>query len=280
MQGLKNLFKFYVFGNFHVGLSTFCLVKITLLTYGEKANVIPLFVGLATVMSYNLIRIKEHKKLQPWFYEFFLMNKKAILLSVMLCSVIVLYLFTFLTVDALLSLIPIMIFTFFYSMPIRLHKNAVFTLRSVAFLKLFLIAVSWAVVTVIFPLIQYQISIGFNELIITIQRFLLIAAITIPFDIRDVEYDSTAIHTLPATMGVANAKRLALLFLMLFLGSALFLKNAGKNNLQIHLMVVILSAILILRTRKGQSVFYTAYWVEAIPVFWLIVFLLFNHVVE
>lgn len=274
MNVLKNIFRFYVFGNLHVGLSTFCLTKITLLQSGVNNCTIPLFVGLATVISYNLIRIKEHKNLQPWYYGFIRDNKRAIVVLIVVCALLLLYLATFLTRYALISLLPIVAFTFFYSIPVRAKQKGSSTLRSVAFLKLFLIAVSWAVVTVIFPLVQYDITIGFNEMIIAFQRFLIIAAITVPFDIRDVDYDSTSIHTLPETVGIAHSKRIALLFLMVFLGATFLLDNSAAKNLQLHFAVALLSAILIVRTKeKNQSIFYTSFWIEAIPIFWLIAFL-------
>lgn len=270
MNVLKKIFRFYVFSNLHVGLSSFCLAKLTLLQYGINAYNIPLFVGLATVISYNLIRIREHKNLQPWFYGFILKNKKAIVILIAICTGFLLYLSTFLTIASLVSLLPIVAFTFFYSIPVRHQRKRSLTLRSVAFLKLFLIAVSWAVVTVVFPLVEYGFAIGFDETVIALQRFLLIAAITIPFDIRDINYDSTALHTLPETLGIAQSKRLALLFLMLFLGFTFLLDNADAQNLQLHFVVAVISAILIMRAKVEQSVFYTSFWIEAIPVFWLL----------
>lgn len=70
-------------------------------------------------------------------------------------------------------------------------------LRNIPGLKLFLIAFSWAGITVLFPLIQNYMSIRITDWITFIQRFLFVLVITIPFDIRDINYDNNELKTLP-----------------------------------------------------------------------------------
>ncbi|MCT4665531.1 MAG: hypothetical protein N4A45_09890 [Flavobacteriales bacterium] len=77
----------------------------------------------------------------------------------------------------------------FYTIPFIKTKNKWWSLRKLPYLKTFLIAFIWSVVTVSIP---YEMSgeIKFdNHWILFFSNFLLIFSLTLPFDFRDIEYD-------------------------------------------------------------------------------------------
>ncbi len=272
MSFAKRIFNFYIFSNLHVALATFSLVKITLLTYGIKDNLVPFFVFFATIASYNFIRLYTIDTIQDWFFQFIKMNKKSIVGLTLASALLIVYLGFSLRLQTLIALIPFGMFTLFYVIPFPMQKKNRVTLRSLAFLKLFLIAVSWAGVTVLIPLLHYNITIGRSEMFIFIQRFLFILVITLPFDIRDINYDKDTLKTLPQVLGIPKAKRIGLLFLMLFLGIELFKNSLISNQFRIHLIVALLSLFFLFRANQNQHKYYSAFFVESLPLVWLLVF--------
>jgi len=276
MSFAKRIFNFYIFSNLHVALATFSLVKITLLTYGIKDDLVPFFVFFATLASYNFIRLYTIDTIQDWFFQFIKMNKKSIVGLTLASALLVVYLGFLLRLQALIALIPFGVFTLFYVIPFPMQKKNRVTLRSFAFLKLFLIAISWAGVTVLIPLLHYNIAIGQSEMLIFMQRFLFILVITLPFDIRDVNYDKDTLKTLPQVLGIPKAKRIGLLFLMLFLGIELFKHTLlNSNQFRVHLIVALLSLFFLFRAKQNQNNYYSAFFVESLPIFWLLLFSVF-----
>lgn len=97
-------------------------------------------------------------------------------------------------------------------------------LKDIPGLKIFLIALVWASVSVILPAIHASIDLGSRDVILTfLARIVFIFAITLPFDIRDMQGDAQAgIRTLPMTLGPQRTRTLALAMMLLFCGIVVF----------------------------------------------------------
>ncbi|MDY7396940.1 hypothetical protein UMM65_16965 [Aureibaculum sp. 2210JD6-5] len=272
MPTLKRILNFYIFSNVHVALAVFCLVKITLLTYQIHSNLIPLFCLFSTIFSYNLIRIFRVEEVQPWFFEFIKTNKSIIILLTVFSGVIAFAMVFKFRYQTILWLFPFAVVTMFYVSPFGTKKRKL-SLRYVAFIKLFLIAVSWAGVTVLIPLIQHRISIGLDEIITFIQRFLFVVAITIPFDIRDMSYDKEELKTLPQAIGIQKSIWLGLLFLMLFLGLEFLKSPVQPEQLRIHFFIAFITLLFLAKSTDKQNEYYSAFFVESLPMAWLGLFI-------
>ena len=94
-----------------------------------------------------------------------------------------------------------------YGLPIYKNGSHLFRLRDVPGLKIFLIAFVWSYVTEGLPALINGEPIYYLALF---ERFLFIFAITIPFDIRDVNYDASHLATIPQYFGINTAKCMAL----------------------------------------------------------------------
>ncbi|GEO06224.1 hypothetical protein AAE02nite_38880 [Adhaeribacter aerolatus] len=105
-----------------------------------------------------------------------------------------------------------------YSLPVLPRRGELWPLRHVPLLKIFLIAYVWTCVTVWLPLLAYNQDIFSTEAwLFFLRRFLFILAITIIFDIRDVDRDrATGTVTLPGTIGIKKAKYIAWISLAFF----------------------------------------------------------------
>ena len=273
MQFLKRFFDFYIFSNIHVALGAYCLTQITLLNYGIHENTAALFVFLSTIVAYNFIRYYRVSIIVNWFSEWLKSKRKGIFLLTLICSVFMGILTFELKIKAVLWLVPFVLCTFFYAVPVPIFKEP---LRKFSGVKLFLIAISFAGITVLFPLVQNSISIDYNEWIVFIQRFLFVVLITIPFDIRDIHCDDESIKTLPQSIGVKNAKIIGVLFGLLFIVFEFFKGPVDNIQVVIVLIVAIISSIFLINSKEKQSKYYSAFWVESLPIFWWILILGFS----
>ncbi|MDH5415299.1 MAG: hypothetical protein OEW87_14270 [Flavobacteriaceae bacterium] len=211
---------------------------------------------------------------QHWMSYFISENIKAILILSIVSFVVILILSFSLNIKSIVFILPFGLAALFYVNPIPFKSKFPLSLRSIAFIKIFLISFTWAGVTVFFPLINYKLPIGFNELVLFIQRFLIIVAITIPFDIRDLSYDHENLKTLPQIIGLKRSKVFGLFFLMLFLGLELFKSSSDNIDLRINLIIALISMFFLIRANENQHKYYCAFYVESIPILWFFLYLL------
>lgn len=91
-------------------------------------------------------------------------------------------------------------------------------LRDFPYLKIFLIAFSWAWITVVGPIIQWGGSIDTSVVFMIVERSAFVFAITVPFDIRDLVLDQEGdVSTIPGRFGIKRAKGIAYVALIISL---------------------------------------------------------------
>jgi len=108
-----------------------------------------------------------------------------------------------------------------------------------------------------------------------LQRVLFLLAIIIPFDIRDVNADSQSLKTLPQVVGIKKAKIIGYILLFLFIGLECLKSNLSMSIVYILFGISLVTGLFIKFTSVKQSRYYTGFWVEAIPIIWLGLFMLF-----
>ena len=272
MSLLKRGFGFYVFANVHVAIAAYCLTKITFLDFDFYNEHLAIFVFFSTILSYNMIRFFQLDKINSATAIWIRANKKGLLaLNIMAMSGVVYFAF-YISSSGFLALLPFFIATVFYVLPI---KNKAIGLRHVPALKLILIAFSWMGISLYFPLYEAgQIDIS-NQWLYFVQRFLFIIAITIPFDIRDTHFDLPELATLPQIIGVNKAKVVAVICMLAFIILSVFLKGAASSLFKADLILMLATVGLISFCTQNRNRFYTAFWVESLPILWYILYLIF-----
>lgn len=128
-------------------------------------------------------------------------------------------------------------------------------LRSIPFLKIHVIALSWSLLLIAFPIVNEGMEKHIS--IPVFSHYLYILALTIPFDIRDLQYDSKEYKTIPQQFGVQGSKVIAEIALMMF--AALVVMNDQellKSNL--FWLAMIVSGTLIILVKKSNSDWYFA----------------------
>lgn len=262
VKAFLKIIDFYIFSNIHVALATFALVKITLLQLGISENTTPWFVFFSTLVSYNFIRFLRLNETSTWHKLWLENNIKMLYLISGLSLISILALSLQLRIKTLLLLFPFVLATFFYVSPIKKRS-----LRNIGGLKLFLIALSWASVTVLIPLTQNYITLRTTDWISFLQRFFFVIAITLPFDIRDVNYDSTNLKTIPQQLNLAKSKFFGILILLLFILLEL-VKPQTEQYIVSLLIIAIVAGLLLWKASKTQSKYYSALFVESLPILW------------
>lgn len=275
MRLLKKIVDFYVFSNIHVGIAAACFAMVSMYnSRGEYMMYFSYYIFFSTVLAYHFIRVFENCECTFIAVSAYLKKQPIEVLSVGIIAFLGTSFFGFkIGFNALWILIPSAFLTFWYAVPLFKYKGERISLRNYPTVKMLSIALVWAMVTVLFPLQDYltesRIWIEF------VQRFFLIMALALPFDIRDLNKDELHLQTLPQKIGVLKAKRVGIQFLVLFFILSFFKFPLSANTILIELVIFILSLLLLVKTKPIQSKYYTAFWVESIPIIWLFIILVF-----
>lgn len=144
-------------------------------------------------------------------------------------------------------------------------KNKGGGLRSVPGLKLFVISFVWAFTTAFLPAIWN----GHKGWWWLLERFLWTAALTIPFDVRDVKIDAQRIKTLPHIIGPRNSIYLA--HACIWLSFALMVIVFGLPLISTFLLYL-LFAVIVIAARAELGDLYYSFLIEGLP--WLLLGLL------
>ena len=260
---------FYIFSNLHVALATYFLVKLTLVQIGISENKTASFVFFSTLVSYNFIRFIRLKDITNYYNSWIIQNRHLLYLLNGIGVIGLFYYSTSLEFGSLLILIPFTLATIFYSFPFQKYS-----LRNIPYLKIFLIAFSWAGITVLLPLIQNFIIPRDIDYIVFIQRFLFVLFITIPFDIRDLDYDTSKLRTLPQQLGIKKTKIASTLLIILFVLLEL-IKPTDEQSLISKISIAFLSFLFVLKATKNQSKYYSTLFVESLPIAWYYFYIYF-----
>jgi hypothetical protein len=149
-------------------------------------------------------------------------------------------------------------------------------LRNIGGLKVFLIALVWSGVTVFLPLLNNGYVINSEAVIIGLQRFLLVIMLMIPFEIRDLQFDSIKLATIPQMLGVKGTKIAGVFLGLLFLVLEFLKQKIIVSQLLVLCVITIVTLLFILFSREHQNRYYCAFWVEGLPILWLLMVLYFT----
>mgnify|MGYP001204872531 CR=1 FL=1 len=265
MGGLKQFFQLYINGSVHVAFSAAALTWLTYLEVGVLPNFKVIgIVFCATIAGYNFIKYfglasTHHRNITPQI-------KRILWLSIV--SILgILILLVSLKWPVVIVLLMSSLVTFLYARPLGL-KNLVIhdqNLREVSGLKIFIIAAVWTSMTVLIPFIDIQISFDQFGWIYLTQRYIFIMALVLPFDIRDTIYDQIRLATIPQILGLIGTKIVGVFGTMI----VVFLTFYIDIDIIPMLIACLLLTLSILLSNAKRPFYFTAFWVEGIPLIWL-----------
>ena len=271
MGSLKTIFRFYINSSIHVALAVASLCLITLIDFELSIdwNLI-FFCFFATISGYNFIRYFglakfHHRSLAIWL--------KQIQIFSFICFIPLGYFTLQLERVTIYYLLGLGLITFFYAIPFlpkSLFIDGSKNLRAISGLKIYVIAFVWCIVTVVIPLINEGINIGHDAILTTIQRFLYVLIVMLPFEIRDMQYDSLKLSTIPQQIGVKATKIIGVTLLVVFFLIELFMDNRGATKMLILAAISLIVLWFLLISKVQQPEYYNSFFVEGIPVVWFL----------
>ncbi len=267
MKTLKNIFRFYINGSIHVALAMCALVQVTFMKFGIFGqHYFLLFSFLGAITAYNFVKYSKVSKL---YHRRLTKSMKGIRVLTIVSCILFIYLAKEVSVEALIYMLPFSLLTVLYVAPVFPNKK---NLRSLSGIKIFIIGVVWSGITVLVPLVHIRGDLNFDFLIEMIQRFLFIVVMMLPFEVRDLQYDDATLETIPQKIGVTRTKVFGSILLVVFLLLTV-LKTDMLSSIEILSTIIIttISLLFLWGTEKKQSEYYCSFWVESIPIMWLVI---------
>ncbi len=275
---LQPAFDFLLFSNVFMSL---CAVAQGLLTFyliGSKP-VYPVL-GLlftSTLGIYNF-SILISKPLHPekssylrvrWFFSHYRLMVTFTIVS--LFSLIPLF-FLISTASEIL-MIFLAILSFGYGLPLFTIGEQKFGLRNIPGLKLFMIALVWTMSCVLLPVLESQamhlasISMRDTTLLIA-KRFLFIAAVAIPFDIRDLFEDKqSGLKTIAVAWGEKNAYLFCQVLLAGYIVLLFLFRDTGfSTDFWAITLSVVLTGWLIFKSKWEKDEYYYFFYLDGVLI--------------
>jgi hypothetical protein len=271
MNIIKRAFDFYINASIHVALAVCALVFITAMEFGfEHSHYLMGFLFFGTISGYNFVKYAKvaglhHRSLTrslKTIQVFSFVSLGGLIFCALQLSIVVFYM------AAIFGGL-----TFLYAVPFLRKRN----LRTFSGVKIFVVALVWAGVTVFIPWSNAAEALTFDIWLTFFQRILVVIVCTLPFEIRDLPYDVASLKTLPQLFGIKSAK---------FFGGSLLvvasLLEVFKNDLSLTYAIslwisCVLILFLLLKATKKQHRYFASFWVEAIPLVWLGLFYLIEY---
>ncbi len=277
MKVFKNIIDFMIETSLWVALSVLCLVKISNTFFSIKNTFyLEFFIFCSVVFSYNFIKyfsvfrfgISQCKYSELLQCARGLSDKNKLFLGInILCFTTSLYCFIMLKSHTKILLLLPFLLTVFYAISFRGK-----TLRNIEGLKIYVVGFVWAIVTVLLPFQEFELTLTEEFYIVFVQRFLITIILILPFEIRDLKEDNKKLQTVPQKIGVINTKYYGFLLILLFCILDYF--RLDYLSLVTILLCLIMLLILIF-SKVNQSKYYTSFMVEGIPMVWYLMLMFF-----
>lgn len=183
---------------------------------------------LATFMVYSLQRLVkvQTEKFPSDALVFAARHRKALLAAVLACAVGVAFVPVQITNSFVVLALLVGAFSVLYVAKIFSLQSQKVALREIPFAKLWTVTLVWAVATAVLPIVQFG-TLSSESLSLILERWFFLVAITIPFDIRDLQVDPPHARTLPMLIGVSRAKKVTWVFFALALLVNFYRLHAG-----------------------------------------------------
>lgn len=204
-----------------------------------------------------------------WFFAHYRLMVTLTIVSILSLAP----LFFLVSFSSKLLLIFLAILSFAYGLPLFAMGDKKFGLRNIPGLKLILITLVWTMSIVLLPVLEAQanhlatISLRDTTILIA-KRFLFIAAVAIPFDIRDLFEDKQfGLKTIPVAWGEKNAYLFCQLLLAGYLVLLFLFRNHGFSTDFFALTLsIILTGWLIFRSKWEKNEYYYFFFLDGVLI--------------
>ena len=264
MQVLKTIFNFYIHASIHVSVAVLALVLMTNHMFDQPFDLaMAAFAFFGTLFGYNFVKYEMYfRKKMP------LRNQlKAILLLSIFSIVAAAYFFFELKLNTQITAFVFFGLTFLYTVPVFSSKK---NMRNWTGIKIYMVAFCWAGVTTLLPMMNFGIEPYQDIFMKFCQRFLLVIVLILIFEIIDLKDDDPTLFTVPQKIGVSKTKNLGYLLLAIFYFLEFFKTSVDNIQLIVNVILILVTSLFLFFANENRNRYYTTFWVESIPVFWLL----------
>ena len=271
-------FDFLLFSNIFMALCAVAQGLVTFYLIGAKP--VPsvtglLFTSTLGVYNFSILITKPDQPAQSpyrrvrWFFAHY-----RLMVTITIVSLLSLIpLFFLMSMEARILLVFLAVLSFCYSIPLFTLGEQKFGLRNIPGLKQFLITLVWTMSTVLLPIVEAQhfhlSGLSMRDTTILIgKRFLFIAALTVPFDIRDLFHDrQTGLKTVPVVWGEKNAYLFCQVLLAGYIVLLFLFRNNGFNHDFWALAITaFLTGWLIFKSKWEKNEYYYFFLVDGVLI--------------
>ncbi|WP_306565463.1 hypothetical protein [Flavobacterium lindanitolerans] len=263
MQAIRRLFNFYINGSIHVAVAVLSLVLMTNHMFRNPFDLYMAgFAFFGTIFGYNFIKYEDFfRNKKPLRFEL-----KGIAILSLIAFIAAAYFFFHLKFITQITAFIFFGLTFLYTVPVFSSRK---NIRNWSGVKIYIVALCWSGVTTLLPLINAGTEVFSDVILKFSQRFLLVISLILIFEIIDLKTDSPALGTVPQRIGVKKAKVVGLLLLVPLYFLEFLKSTIDTNQLLVNAILVIVTSLFMIFANENRSKYYTSFWVESIPVFWL-----------
>lgn len=269
MKAIKQIFYGYIHGSVHVAIAVLALVLMTNHMFSLPLN-LPMagFAFFGTLFGYNFIKYEERFRRRLSITTF----HKAVAAISIFALLLGGWCFLLLSLRAQFAALVLAVFAVLYAVPVSPRGN----LRSLAGIKIYIVALCWAGVTTLMPLLNAGLDLGHDAWLKFCQRFLLVIILILIFEIIDLSVDDPNLKTVPQKIGIKNTKVLNMMLLAIFYALEFFKTAIDQKQLLINIVLVLVVGLFTQFATPQRNKYYTLFWVESVPVFWLVLIYFFT----
>ena len=250
---MKNFVRLLIYSNILIAICA-TLLTVGILSQSFERSILlkyATYTFAGVLFVYNFHRLfKTHRIASSPTLYFVSKNRHMLLLLTFFALFLLIfsfYLINPISVSSLILLLSIGLICVFYITPV-FGKS----LRQLPFLKSLVIAWCWTLALIAFPFSNEHVEwLGFNTELIVFPCYFF--ALTIPFDIQDVDRDPPFLRTLPQVIGIKKSKVVAISLLFVF-----GLCDTFKHSFGFFYIALLITAILITFSKKTNSELYFA----------------------
>jgi 4-hydroxybenzoate polyprenyltransferase len=281
-QGLD----FLLFSNIFIAL---CAVAQGLVTY-HLLNARPdshvlgiLFASTLALYNFSILLSKPaDPSKSPFRRVRWVFSHYRLIITITLIVILgIIPLFLFLSAASKILLVFLAIIAVMYNLPLFSINEKKFGLRNIPGVKLFLIALIWSLSVVLLPILELEsntiLVTSRDSILLIAKRFLLVAAITVPFDIRDLFQDkNNDLKTIPVLLGEKVAYMICQGFLAAYLVMLFLFTDKFNVDFFALTLTIILTGWLIFKSNWKKNEYYYFFYLDGVMILQYVILWIFN----
>ncbi|SHH05530.1 hypothetical protein [Flagellimonas flava] len=265
MRFLKLIFDFYLNASIHVALAVVALLVVSCQTLNIPINYSLLGVALGgTIVCYNFIKYGVEAEKYLMVSNLY---HRIIQIFSFLCFGFAVYFLLKLEAKLWWGILILGLISSLYAVPLLPQTR---NLRSLGGLKIFIVALVWSGFTIVLPVLDSDRVFDWDVYVLIFQRFILVLALLLPFEIRDLQWDNPELRTLPQVYGEQRTRQLGMILSVIFCLIPFLKDELGLVEILAGLFIALTLMMMFVYKGNMKKRYFASFWVESLPILWAI----------